>query len=612
METGLRARVSWAATAGVAVAAAELVVLALVGSGRLAPAADAGDLPWLVVWFTYSLAGCVVLERAPRSAVGWLLCGLGFVPTVGVALDQVATDSAVAASGALYLLMPPLLLVGVPAAFPDGLGRSTRRRLAFAGALVLGLTGLVTAVAPEAYDGVAEPVVLLGSAVGGLVCLSRHLVSTRRMTRPDRTQRLIFLAGFAAAVLVMTVGAAVVGLVGDSAPGAAWLQLVGLCCVPVGTAVAMLGSGLWGTDLARGRRVVHVAAVGLATVTAVGLVATLVAGLDLARFWVAVSAVLTCALLTPGLWWWWVAVGQLLYGPGRLAGSRLAELDRADDADLASLVAVALRSPAASVVRASADAPAGALLLPLGTHGHLAVHPRRIGESFTRRDREVAARMAAEISTRLEQRDLRRRLDEAQTALAQQRRREQDRLRAALHDTVGPLLVGAEMQARALHDAEPSPGVGEVYDSLRQAREAMRAVLDEGSPRALAAGLEPALRHLCARWPEPPVTLEAAITRSVGSQVETAAYQVVAEALANVAQHARASSCVVRVRTEAEDLVLEVVDDGVGIDPGRPLGVGLASMRGRAVELGGESRAEPAKPGTRVVARLPLRNGAVG
>jgi len=55
-------------------------------------------------------------------------------------------------------------------------------------------------------------------------------------------------------------------------------------------------------------------------------------------------------------------------------------------------------------------------------------------------------------------------------------------------------------------------------------------------------------------------------------------------------------------------LVVSVADDGVGIPRGKPRGVGLRSMKERALELGGSfSVTRRATGGTLVVARLPLR-----
>jgi signal transduction histidine kinase len=91
--------------------------------------------------------------------------------------------------------------------------------------------------------------------------------------------------------------------------------------------------------------------------------------------------------------------------------------------------------------------------------------------------------------------------------------------------------------------------------------------------------------------------------------VEVAAYRIIQEALTNVARHARANTCYVRLSVDesTDALQLEVTDDGVGIPEGRHAGVGLSSMRERAVELGGICDVKPIPTGgTRVQVRLPL------
>jgi signal transduction histidine kinase len=80
----------------------------------------------------------------------------------------------------------------------------------------------------------------------------------------------------------------------------------------------------------------------------------------------------------------------------------------------------------------------------------------------------------------------------------------------------------------------------------------------------------------------------------------------VQEALTNVVRHAAAHTCTARVVVGAEDVTVEVTDDGRGLPADLRAGVGLHSMRERAAEMGGECRVEPApRGGTRVLARLP-------
>jgi signal transduction histidine kinase len=89
--------------------------------------------------------------------------------------------------------------------------------------------------------------------------------------------------------------------------------------------------------------------------------------------------------------------------------------------------------------------------------------------------------------------------------------------------------------------------------------------------------------------------------------VEVAAYRIADEAIANVARHAGAKNCVVRLgASDALELVVE--DDGQGIPEQHTGGVGLLSMRERAAELGGTLAISAVANGrgTRIEARLPI------
>ena len=89
--------------------------------------------------------------------------------------------------------------------------------------------------------------------------------------------------------------------------------------------------------------------------------------------------------------------------------------------------------------------------------------------------------------------------------------------------------------------------------------------------------------------------------------VEVAAYRIAGESLTNVARHAHAHACVVRLREADGQLVVEVADDGTGIAADAQAGVGLVSLRERAAELGGRSEVTcPPGGGTVVRAWLPM------
>ena len=89
--------------------------------------------------------------------------------------------------------------------------------------------------------------------------------------------------------------------------------------------------------------------------------------------------------------------------------------------------------------------------------------------------------------------------------------------------------------------------------------------------------------------------------------VEVAAYRIVQEALANVVRHAQATQCTIRLQLIDGALHLSVEDNGSGLPEVVHRGVGLASMRERAEELGGTfGIAGRPGGGTNVKVSLPL------
>lgn len=196
---------------------------------------------------------------------------------------------------------------------------------------------------------------------------------------------------------------------------------------------------------------------------------------------------------------------------------------------------------------------------------------------------------------------------------------EEERRRVAyeLHDGVAPLLVSARqhLEAGLAVDRTPSRADGDLARSAERMRDALtelRHVLRALRPAAvdgvgLASALDASVREAAreARWTS--VIFEAALPDApLAPAVETAAYRIVQEALANAARHARSESIEVVVRGEGPWLTVTVRDRGVGASEGSPRGLGLASMRERAALLGGRCEVT-VDGGTTVRAWLPMR-----
>jgi signal transduction histidine kinase len=218
--------------------------------------------------------------------------------------------------------------------------------------------------------------------------------------------------------------------------------------------------------------------------------------------------------------------------------------------------------------------------------------------------------------------DLRQSLDRVLYAREEERRR----LRAELHDSVGPILAGISLglhAARRVMHADPAQAeqlVNHLEQELQSAIGEVRRLFETLRPPALdQLGLVAAIREhidiLATRMrtdEDSPQQVLFGLNHSgdlvsLPAIVEVAAYRIVCEALTNVVRHSGARTCAVTLVRD-KGLRVEVVDDGVGISGDRGRGLGLGSMRERAAELGGTLVIDsPPDGGTRIVARLPIQ-----
>jgi signal transduction histidine kinase len=144
----------------------------------------------------------------------------------------------------------------------------------------------------------------------------------------------------------------------------------------------------------------------------------------------------------------------------------------------------------------------------------------------------------------------------------------------------------------------------EALDQAEQATGELRELAHGILPGILAhGGLRGGVDALASRMPVP---VENGV--SVGrlpAAVEATAYFVIAEALTNVAKHARARRATVTARVEDATLRFQVRDDGIG--GARADGSGLLGMADRLAALGGQLQIEsPAAGGTLIAADFPL------
>jgi len=218
----------------------------------------------------------------------------------------------------------------------------------------------------------------------------------------------------------------------------------------------------------------------------------------------------------------------------------------------------------------------------------------RIAVSNARLQAEVRARVVELTASRrriVEAADAqRRRLERELRGGAEQRLTRVERLLAQAHEAANQR-AGAQLT--------------EIEVELRGARAELRDFAQGIRPSALTeGGLRAALPELAGRAGIP-VELEISVG-TVPPAVEAAVYFVCAEALANAAKHAEASSVTISISQSSGRLSLTLVDDGVGgAHPGK--GSGLRGLTDRVEALGGQlSVRSPIGGGTWLDAMIPV------
>ncbi|MDQ6837720.1 MAG: GAF domain-containing sensor histidine kinase [Actinomycetota bacterium] len=194
---------------------------------------------------------------------------------------------------------------------------------------------------------------------------------------------------------------------------------------------------------------------------------------------------------------------------------------------------------------------------------------------------------------------------------------DRERIARDLHDTVIQRLFAVALSLQAAGGVSQEPEVGHrlniaVEDLDETIRQIHTAIFALGPTPTGRAGLRAQALHICAEaarslGSEPEVHFSGPVDLVV-HPVGTEALATLREALSNVARHSHARQVKVSVAGSADDLCLEVSDDGVG-PAASPQGVGrgLSNMAERAEALGG-SFSLSARPGggTRLVWRVPI------
>ncbi|MBE3010109.1 sensor histidine kinase [Microbispora sp. NEAU-D428] len=621
-----------------------------------------------------ALVGGLIAAERPGNAVGWLMaaCGLCFAlldATGHYALAGLPFATPMAWPQTWLWVPANLSVAAVPAFFPSGRPSSPGWRAAlWALAAVAAATTALSALLPgpshqlgwgtplpnplgvPALAAVSPFVEPLTTGLMGALFLTGAAGLVHRAGRGDAGERAqLKWLGYAAGLAGLIVAGRLAAGLSDGDPRSIWpitspfWELLGTfaaCLLPAAAAVAVLRHGLFDIDLVINRTLVYVLLSAcvfggyVLVVTYLGAVFRAADGLPVSVAAAGVVA-LVFAPLRERLQ---RAVNLVMYGRRddpyaalALLGRRLEEAAEpgAVLAAAARSVAEALRLPHVAVEVAGGPTHAygvpspGAVRLPLVHRGEpvgdLVLSPRPGEGGLGARDRRVLADLARQTGIAVHAVRLSADLQRSRERLVAAREEERRRLRRDLHDGLGPTLAALTMRAEAVQDMvrdlDALAMLEEIMTDARTAMADVRTLVEGLRPPALdTLGLAGAIRSHAARLPGVEVDVEIGEPLpALPAAVEVAAYRIAAEALANARRHAGAGRVRVRLgMTGGGVLEVEVADEGG--EPradGGGSGVGTASMRERAAELGGTCEIGP-RPGggTRVLARLPVPNTA--
>jgi hypothetical protein len=278
----------WLATVGCCAAGlgVALLVARPLSAGLLASGAGSA----LAIPLGYATVGLVLTLRRPANPIGWLYAASGLVWALTIPFEpwlvQLVRDHqplplvAQLAVAASQVSWAPAIALGITLPFlllPDGRLRSCRWRLVVAAAVVgvaMFVAGAILSPGQTGNDpgAIDNPVGLAGVAgrvamvvtISGLVLYAVSLLAALvcvvlrfRASRGVERQQLRWVAA----------GAAVAVLVLLPLPGGEWLPafmtVVGLLCMPVSVAVAVLRYRLWDLDRLISRTVTYLLVTGL-------------------------------------------------------------------------------------------------------------------------------------------------------------------------------------------------------------------------------------------------------------------------------------------------------------------------------------------------------------
>lgn len=217
--------------------------------------------------------------------------------------------------------------------------------------------------------------------------------------------------------------------------------------------------------------------------------------------------------------------------------------------------------------------------------------------------------------------DLNQKLRNLSAYLQQAREEERIAIAREIHDELGQQLTGIKLDASWLKNiiGQQTPEyidrTERLIENINKAINDVRRVASNLRPGVLDdLGLEAAIEWQCQKFQEHSsikcnITSQN-LTGNYKKEINTAVYRIYQEALTNVMRHAKATKINTYLYEKDNTLILEVIDNGIGIketDKNNNYSLGITGMRERAYMINGELEIENIKNGgTKVKLFVPL------
>ncbi|MDX1664878.1 MAG: GAF domain-containing sensor histidine kinase [Candidatus Promineifilaceae bacterium] len=558
---------------------------------------------------------------------------------------------------AIRMVVPTLItacLIGFFFLFPDGrFYPRWSRWLALLAVLVAafffaGVMGLLDVASssrlaslPEEWPWLLFTYSLVGTLIAGFIGRLHYYRHTA--TRQQRQQIKLVLLGLGAIISVPLLQSLLLAVL--DVPSRSWRHFIALnthlitpIVLPLTIGMSVLRYRLWQVERLVNRTLVF----GALTVLVSALYVLVVGVLSLffqasGNLWLAVGATgLVAIVVQPLRRRLQAGVNRLMYGERddpvtvlSQMGKRLEEaalpgeiLSRLVETLAQTLrlpyVAIEVEERVVAVAGTTRAAPAEVYPLVYRSQlvGRLVVAARSAGEIFGEDEARLLRNAARQAGAAVYAEQLTQQLQRSRERLVATREEERRRLRRDLHDGLGPRLATLAVRVSAAQNllrSDPDAAAALLAQVRTESQEAItevRRVVEGLRPAALdQLGLTSALREFATRNGTERTRIHVQAPDSLPplpAAVEVAAYRIATEAITNTLRHAHARHCRLRLEVDGA-LRLTISDDGRGLAAESTAGVGIASMRERALEVGGTfDLASKPHAGTIVTVHLPL------